>query len=408
MISVGPIFGARHVAAAGVALSLAGCAGSNLLGSSLSSQQNGVGAKVTEACKRSAEPYYAARKTYNRKRRAYWRKVDQKKNARRRKARASVVRADYVLTHPPKYDGPSRPKCLDVAKKKAPPAAPSTIPVVKDFLGAAKRQYGFVPTSTNEKAFKQSYAREALAKGLTEEQVVGVYALETGGIGPYYRQSGIFPVDYQCRKITPKGRPASTALGYAQLLAANSNVVMHKHGSEFARRLRAMARQADDKRRKALLAKASVVQRMARDIGSGIRRYKSRNNWREYVSFGKTPKGRAVHAINLDADVGPWLQVHKLKLILEAASKRGLTRPSAAQLELLNLVGYGRGLEMLSGAARTVPTANFFSESGYNANPVAKDITSKQLVEKLGSIIAKRRQNCGAVEFVQVFRALGG
>jgi hypothetical protein len=75
---------------------------------------------------------------------------------------------------------------------------------VADFLAYAKELYGFVPTPTTEREFKRRYAQEALAVGLTKDQVVRIYALETGGQGTYDMQSGINP-------ITRQGRPISSA-----------------------------------------------------------------------------------------------------------------------------------------------------------------------------------------------------
>jgi len=48
---------------------------------------------------------------------------------------------------------------------------------------------------------------------------------------------------------------------------------------------------------------------------------------------------------------------------------------TAAELELMNLTGDGNGLDMvmMPAALRArVPTANFFQQSGYERNPVAR------------------------------------
>lgn len=359
----------------------------------------------SSACAQKENAWKSARQRYNRRAGPYWNKIARMKSLRKkRRARGYPIRrADYVLSHPPVYKGPSRPKCLDAGKPKAKPK-PSTIGTVADFLAAARKHYNFRPSRTNEVAYKRIYAREALANGLTENQVVGVYALETGGIGPYYRQSGIFPIDYQCRPIKTRGRQASTALGYAQLLAANSMAMIHDHGLEFAKRMEFEALQTGPQRKAELNKKAAVLREMVRDIKRGIRRYRNRNNWREFVAFGKTSRGYAIHAMNLDPDVGPLMQVYKLRRIVRVAGRKGFPRINGAQLELLNLVGYGRGLEMLTGAARNVPTSNFFSRGGYFRNPVAKNRTSLELLRAIGDIIVKRRKNCGAVEFTKIFR----
>lgn len=368
-------------------------------------------AEVDAHCEVIAAPYKAALNDYISKASNYWRAIEKKKAIRKSKKRRghAVTRNDYVLTHPPSYSGPKRPKCLDEQQKKAAPSKKkkgTEIGVVADFLRAAKKEYGFVPRPSNEKEYKKIYAVEALAAGLTAEQVIGVYSLETGGIGPYYRQSGIFPIDYNCNIITPKGRAASTALGYAQLLGANSAVMVKEHGDEIAKRLEFSALMESPKRREELQRKANILRKMSRDVKRGILRYRNRNNWREFVSFSKTSKGYAVHAVNLDPDIGPLIQVRKLKKIVSVAARKGFENISSAELETLNLVGYGRGLEMMTPAARGVPTANFFSRKGYERNPVAKDVTAKGLTEKIASIIEKRKENCGAQEFIEIFRAV--
>ena len=365
--------------------------------------------QVSGACQARAKPYKVAIAKHNRSLNRYWSLIGTKRAQRKRKKSRgrAIVKADYVLGHPPVYSGPKRPKCLDAGKEK-PKAKKSTIGVEADFRKAARDIYGFVPRRTSEQNYKERYAAEALALGLTESQVLGVYALETGGIGPYFRQSGIFPVDQKCQPITPKGRPASTALGYAQLLAANSSVMVVEKGEHFADRLERAAVRTAGTRREELINKANVIRRMRRDVKRGLRRYKNRNNWREYVKFSKTRVGYAVHVLNIDADVGPMLQVHKLKKIVDVAHGKGFRSISGAQLELLNLVGYGRGLEMMTPAAREAATANFFNRGGYYRNPVAKNRTAEGLLEKIASIIEKRRKNCGAIEFTTIFRQIAG
>lgn len=362
-------------------------------------------------CDRLAASYKLAYGRFNARAGAYWALVSKKRSLRRAKKRRgrAVLRKDYVLSYPPEYKGPKKPKCLiALEKRKSARRKRRELAVVADYLGALKREYGFVPRVVSEKSFKTFYARESLALGLTAEQVVGVYALETGGIGPYARLSGIFPVDYNCKKIEPRGRAASTALGYAQLLAANSNAVLKSHGHSFAKRLEFQALMEQGARARELRAKAKLLRRIRRDIAIGIKRYSRRNNWREFIQFGKTPKGYAAHAMNLDPDVGPMMQVQKLKKIVEVATNKGHAPVSAAELELLNLVGYGRGLEMLTRVGRGVPTSNFFSRGGYNRNPVSKNLTAEGLLKKIDKIIDKRLKNCGSVEFHQAFREVEG
>ena len=369
---------------------------------------------VIAVCRLKHKQYRASRASHKNQADDYWDSISTKRERRRAKVRKGVVlvAGDYVLNHPPAYRGLKKPRCkLPVAvapnpkpkpvKPAKPPSKP--LPVVADFLQAAKTIYGFVPRHTSERRYKLAYARETLAAGMTADQIVGVYALETGGIGPYARQSGIFITNNKCKARKPKGRAASTALGYAQLLSANSSATIALQGKIIAAKLAHMARQAKGGDAINLQLKSQTILRMHRDVKRYTRKRRRKNGWREYVAYGKTSKGHAIHALNLDADVGPMLQVLKLTRIRDAAAKKGFMRISGAQMELLNLVGYGRGLEMMRPVAHGASTANFLSRRGYFRNPVAKGRTAAQLLAKLGSIIAKRMRNCGSIEFLQAF-----
>ena len=124
---------------------------------------------------------------------AYWDAVERKRKGRRPKRSSGKLyqTEDYVWTFPPEYKGPQLSPDLKrrysrylAAKEKAQPkSARRSEPRIDDFLAAAKKYYGFEPTRISEREFKRRYAEEALALGLTKEQVVRVYALETGGNG---------------------------------------------------------------------------------------------------------------------------------------------------------------------------------------------------------------------------------
>ena len=172
--------------------------------------------KLTPAQRQIYDDYRRAREAFEVKLRGYWGRVDAKRDARRAKHMLAQPPSteDYVAEQPPKYAGPELP--AEIAKlvvEIMPPTPARPLPEVSDFLANAKAQYGFVPAPTTELDFKRRYAREALAVGLSKDQVVRIYALETGGQGTYDMQSGINPA-------TKQGRPISSALGYAQLLNA--------------------------------------------------------------------------------------------------------------------------------------------------------------------------------------------
>lgn len=365
------------------------------------------------SCTSAWEGYRADRARFNRALDTYWTRIGRVKKKRRARAKsgAALRRADFVMEFPPEYAGRPRPKCRDPRAKPAKPGAAkpdkprSTLPIVADFLSAVERKYGYNPEHGTDADYMLQYAREALRLGMRAEQVVGVYALETGGLGPYFRQSGIFNTDQNCKPTAPRGRPASTALGYAQLLAANSNAMVHRHGKDFAARLDADATRRDAATAASLRRKADIVRRMARDIDRYVRRRSKRNGWTEYIAYGKTTGGRAVHAMNLDIDVGPMIQTIKLRQIIDAAAKKGYTNIDSATLEMLNLVGYGTGLRMLDPAAVNAPSANFLSRQGYYRNPVVSGETASGVRRKLGEIIGRKKKFCGSKRFFAAFEA---
>ena len=86
-----------------------------------------------------------------------------------------------------------------------------------------------------------------------------------------------------------------------------------------------------------LTRKAAVVRAMLKDLA------RVPNVWKEHRVFSRTPKGLAIHALNLDGDVGPWLQVLKLKGLREEAAKAGMFSLNGAEIELMNLSGPATG-----------------------------------------------------------------
>jgi len=354
-----------------------------------------LAAKLTPAQRQIYEDYRRGRDAFEAKLRTYWARVDAKRDARRAKHMLAqpLSAEDYVAEQPPKYAGPELP--AEIAKllvEVLPPAPARPLPEVSDFLANAKAQFGFVPAPTTELDFKRRYAREALAVGLSKDQVLRIYALETGGQGTYDMQSGINPV-------TKQGRPISSALGYAQLLNGNSVSELVKHGASFAQRLISMAAQpgTPSARAAGLRDKATIVRRMLRAARSVP------NEWAAHVRFGGTPAGLGIHALNLDADVGPWLQVLKLKGLKEAAEAAGRGQLSGAEIELMNLAGPRTGLEMMTALGRTMPTSNFFSEGGYYRNTIVREKTAAELLSALEQRMEANLKKPGAVEFAQVF-----
>jgi hypothetical protein len=355
--------------------------------------------KLNERQTQAYRAYLAARATFDRKLDAYWEDVDERREGRRRKRRAEtpLTAADYVAEHPPQYDGPPIPP--DVAKiiasLRKPEPEKDELPGLHDFLAAAKSQYGYVPAATTEREFKRRYAMEALRVGLNKSQVIDVYALETGGRGVYDMQAGIDPE-------SRRGRPISTALGYAQLLAGNSVNEIARHGPSFVTRLEELAKKPGTPRQRALYLsrKSAILRKMVRAAKSVP------YQWGRHVALGNTPRGQGIHALNLDPDVGPWLQVIKLRGVLDHGLHAGRTGLSGPELELMNLAGPGTGLEMMTPLGRRAATSNFFARAAYYRNTIVRDKVGAELLAALEQRMRVNEKNKGAIEFGQIFDEL--
>ena len=116
--------------------------------------------------------------------------------------------------------------------------------------------------------------RAALAAGLTRDQIVGVYAFETGGNGTYDMQAGVSPT---------RPRAISPAIGYNQLLCTNTVSILAERGGRLlgALRQRANARLSGEARA-AMRAQdrgAQTHDRVLRTVP---------DNWNEYDRLAKT------------------------------------------------------------------------------------------------------------------------
>lgn len=349
--------------------------------------------------RRTFETYIAARRFYNLTLDEFWSEVDEKRALRRKKRAADqvITAKDYAKGFPPEYSGPQLSadlarrwaKFQEAEQQTKPPAEPR--PGVEDFLAHAREQFGFVPDRIAEREFKRRYAREALLVGLTKDQVVRVYALETSGLGTADMVAGIHP-------ITKKGSPISTAIGYAQLLSANSTSELVKHGPGFIARLKRMAENAPTpEAAKRYHRKAQILTRML-TVAKSVP-----NEWSRHMALGRTAKGYGIHAINMDGDIGPWLQVLKLEGLADIAAKKGRSKLSGAEIELMNLAGPGTGLEMMIPAGRAATTPNFFERSAYGRNTIVRGKTGAELLKALDVRMDDNIKNEGAVVFAQVF-----
>lgn len=350
------------------------------------------------------QEWRTSRRKYEQKLDAYWEKVDAKRAERRKKRAAQVPfdTSDYVMTLPPTYDGPKLTPALAkkyekflAAQDKSDAKSAKDMATVADYLATAKRVYNFTPERVSEKEFKRRYAREAMRLGLSKDQVVRIYALETGGIGTFDMQAGIHP-------IKKTGRPISSALGYAQLLDANSVNELYKAGPDFVRRLETMAAHPNvsAQRRAQLKGKISAVKRMYANVR------KIPYEWSRQQAYAKTPEGMGVHALNIDGDIGPLLQAIKLKGLKDTADKVGRTNLSGAEMELMNLSGPATGLEMMQPAGRKAPTTNFFARRAYYVNKMVIGLDGAGLLAELDRRMDSAVKTPGSVEFASAFDAV--
>jgi hypothetical protein len=166
--------------------------------------------------------------------------------------------------------------------------------------------------------------------------------------------------------------PRSSAwLFAAGLLITNSVSLLAEHGDQFIKALRQMTEGLTGDPKMAMEQKIEAVRRViafSRTVP---------NAWSEHDNLAKnTPGGLGIHAAILDRDIGPLLQTQKLLDSVLFARRKGYKAPlTAAELEMMNLTGDGNGFDMVtmtSAMRQRVPTANFFQQSGYERNPIAR------------------------------------
>jgi hypothetical protein len=316
---------------------------------------------IAEYQRRLAD-YQEARAAFDAEAVPYWKAIADKRRIRnaKRRDRQPVDLDDYVLEQAPLYEGPKRPS--NPEPEEGTPRTRKDLPVVADFIRAVQEHFQFSPQRpAGEMDFKRAYARAVLSSGLTREQAVRVYSFETGGNGGYDMQSGL--------SSKPGSRAISTAIGYNQLLTTNSVELVAEQGHQILKVLSDKAAQLSGPARQAMDRKIAVFKRMVAFTRTVP------DTWSDHEKLANTPQGWAVHAMVLDIDVGPQLQLHKLMTSVIFARDKGFNRPlSAAELEMMNLTGDGTGLDMVTmpqGMRDQVPTANFFQRGGYERNPVA-------------------------------------
>ena len=297
---------------------------------------------------------------------AYWSEIVEKRRTRLAKRRngQTISLDDYVLTQPPVYGGPPRPVDL-IAPDRPPPATRDTryVPTIPEMLASAQKHFQFAPQRpASEIEFKRAYAKAVAAEGVAPELAVRLYAFETGGIGTYDVQSGLL-------NARPGAKPLSAAVGYNQLLITFTMHLLADHGDDLLRALTAKVAALTGAQREAMTAKIAALRRMIAFSRTAPA------DWNSREKLGETPQGWGVQVMLLDIDVGPLLQARKLNGSVRYARMHGHREQlSAAELQMMNLMGDGSGLDIITmpqALRDQVPTSNFFQRRGYERNSVA-------------------------------------
>ena len=354
-----------------------------------------VSAAAMAQYRRDLAAYLQAHDAYLAAAKIYWASITDKRRSRRAKQTSGtpIGLDDYVLTQPPVYTGPPKPR--DPSKPPEPPQPPPYVPVVADFLAAAQQEYKFTPRAPrSDSAFKRAYVAAAAAAGLTKAQVVRIYSFEATGNGTYDIEAG--------REYNKNARAISTALGYNQLLTTNSVEILAEDGERFVAALAATAAQLPDDEKQALERKLAIVRKMISFAKSVP------DDWNEHEALAQTQKGLAIHALNLDVDFGPLLQTQKLLNSVIFARRKGFTATlTAAELEMMNLTGDGNGFDMVTmpqDLRDKVPTANFFQAHGYADNPVARrNNVVSALIAATNAVMDREMVKPGAKELAAAF-----
>jgi hypothetical protein len=331
----------------------------------------------------SADSYSEAIKEFQARTNSYWDDVSSAKQIRK----ASKIDC-WVTDQPPVYKGPDDPS--NPGDKK-PPRPPSTLPNLNEMLAASgelnsmasdnKSHAHFSLKEVSEIDFKARYVDEVTRKfshdfhfdkAQTQTVVQGVYAFENGGWGTRETLSSTPESlvdedpnnpDYAAIKEARRNfRPVSTAIGYNQLICANtltnigetpSNTGIVKSLEEDARLYPERAQEFLDRasmikslqpilNREVIAFAGAKMEKAAESAQTDAEKAAAKEKvraryldsegaptWSAYVDFtrskdptslvradGQPVSGEdfasAIHGLNLDADVGPIMQAQEL------------------------------------------------------------------------------------------------
>ncbi len=217
-------------------------------------------------------------------------------------------------------------------------------------------QPNFVPRQVSEFEFKESYVKEAIQLGKRNHDIsvddmrkllLGSYAIEGSGAITYDTQSGTklkFTAPDQTGTNETERRnlknPASTAIGYTQLLVSTDLHVIHDDNGAIVARLRDIGKDSKDAARAAEIEdKAKLFEILQSKLDDELKQFAkkdktsmaayldSRGNLdvksKIYADFAKSSMptslgmsckqfASGLHALLLDGDVGPIVQARQL------------------------------------------------------------------------------------------------
>ncbi len=293
-----------------------------------------------EASKSECYKYFI--ENYQKELAGYWSTVESQKKYGR-----------PVLEFPPIYEGPVKPAGMEAVK----PSNTAKLPSVDEMLMQSKAlnrlatgdesQPDFTVKQITEEEFKSNYARETLKVGAslgltsaqTEKIVLNIYAFEGGGKATHDMLSGV-PMELTKpeadghTELADKRRqlhPLSSAIGYNQIIMSTNLTFADGEGKIVADRLRELAK--DSPRKEELETKAALYENLQTKLHGELMevvkahpeskdKYLDKDGkprYQLYVDFAKSAKptglgisGRqfatALHALNLDGDIGPIVQ----------------------------------------------------------------------------------------------------
>ena len=272
-----------------------------------------VSAEAMAQYRRALAEYQAARTAYAAAADAYWNAIVQQRRQRnaKRANHEQLSIDDYVLTQPPVYAGPPKPR--DPSKPAEGAAAAPTCRWSAIFSPTPDRNSNSFPARRKAKRI-QARLRQGRARGRAECRTNR----------PHLQLRG-----RRQRRIRCAGRARARQAGARHHHGARlQSIAGDQLGRDHRRKRRHSSSRAckrapaslPDAEKKALQSKLAIVRKMI-DFGRSVP-----DDWNKHQVLANTPKGLGVHALNLDVDVGPYLQTQKLMDSVNFARRKGFRR----------------------------------------------------------------------------------